>query len=103
MANFDPSRSYVWTAVQWAGTYSGPAAAADLNSSTAFDTSGFLNPIDGTFGWSLDPAGQTLSLVYTPTGVPEPGSLALAGLAAAGLTFWRRRGRPTSRPNRGAV
>jgi fibronectin-binding autotransporter adhesin len=103
MANFDPSRSYVWTAVQWAGTYSGPAAAADLNSSTAFDTSGFLNPIDGTFGWSLDTAGQTLSLVYTPTAVPEPGSLAFAGLAAAGLTFWRRRGRSTSRANRGTV
>jgi hypothetical protein len=103
MANFDPSRSYVWTAVQWAGTYSGPAAAADLNSSTAFDTSGFLNPIAGTFGWSLDSAGQTLSLVYTPTAVPEPGSLAFAGLAAAGLTFWRRRGRPTVRQKRGTV
>ena len=51
MANFDPSKPYSWPAVQWAGSYSGPADAADLNASTAFDTSGFLNPIAGTFGW----------------------------------------------------
>src|SRR6266403_6152308 len=88
MANFDPTRSYSWLAAQWAGTYSGPTDAATLNAATSFDTSGFLNPIAGTFGWSLDPAGQTLSLTYSPSAVAEPGTLALVGLAAAGLG-WR--------------
>jgi fibronectin-binding autotransporter adhesin len=89
MADFDPTRAYSWPAAHWAGTYSGPTDAVTLNAATSFDTSGFLNPIAGTFGWSLDPAGQTLSLVYTPTAVPEPGTLALLGaVAAAG---WCRR------------
>jgi len=55
------------------GTYSGPTGAVTLNAATTFDTSGFLNPIAGTFGWSLDPAGRSLSLMYTPVAVPEPG------------------------------
>ena len=67
MADFDPTQSYSWPAAQWAGTYSGPTDAATLDAATSFDTSGFVNPIAGTFGWSLDPAGQTLSLTYTPT------------------------------------
>jgi hypothetical protein len=75
-----------------------PTDAAALDVATSFDTSGFLNPTAGSFGWSLDPAGQTLSLVYTPSAVPEPGTLALIGFAAAGLAFWRRRGQLTSRP-----
>jgi hypothetical protein len=94
MADFDPNRSYSWPAAHWAGTYSGPTDAATLNAATSFDTNGFLNPTAGTFGWSLDPAGQTLSLVYTPSAVPEPGTLLLVGLAAAGLAGWRRRGQP---------
>jgi autotransporter-associated beta strand protein len=85
MADFDPTKPYSWLAARWAGAYTGPTDAAALDAATGFDTSGFLNPIDGTFGWSLDPAGQTLSLVYTPTGVPEPGTLALVGFAAAGM------------------
>jgi autotransporter-associated beta strand protein len=93
MANFDPTRSYSWLAAQWAGTYSGPSDVATLDAATAFDTSGFLNPIAGTFGWSLDSAGQTLSLVYMPTSVPEPGTLALIGVAAAVAGLIRRRWR----------
>jgi fibronectin-binding autotransporter adhesin len=95
MANFDPAQSYAWPAVHWDGTYSGPTDAASLTVSTAFDTSGFANAVAGTFGWNLDPAGQTLSLTYTPIAVPEPGTLALASVAAIGwVTFWRRRWQP---------
>jgi hypothetical protein len=89
MDNFDPRRSYIWPAVEWAGHYAGPTDAATLDAATSFDASGFLNPIAGTFGWSLDTASQTLSLIYTPSSVPEPGTLGLIGLAAAGLV-WRR-------------
>jgi hypothetical protein len=89
MADFDPNSAYSWPAAHWAGNYSGPTDATTLNAATRFDTSGFLNPTAGTFGWSLDPAGQTLSLVYTPSSVLEPGTLALVGLAAAELA-WRR-------------
>ena len=57
----------------------------------AFDTSGFANPVAGTFGWNLDAAGQTLSMVYTPAAVPEPGTLALLGVAGAAAGWWCRR------------
>jgi hypothetical protein len=88
MADFDPTRSYTWLAAQWTGAYSGRTDAATLNADTAFDTSGFVNPIGGTFGWSL--SGSSLNLSYTPTPVPEPGTLALLGAAAA-VGWWKRR------------
>jgi autotransporter-associated beta strand protein len=95
MAEFDPTHSYVWPAVQWAGSYTGPADAASLNVATLFDTSGFLNPLAGTFGWSLDAADHALSLTYAPTGVPEPGTFALtAAVLALGYAIRRRRARP---------
>jgi T5SS/PEP-CTERM-associated repeat protein/autotransporter-associated beta strand protein len=83
MSNFDPSKSYSWSAVRWSGSYSGPTDAAVLDAATAFDTTGFLNPVAGSFGWSLDAGGHGLSLTYTPSAVPEPGTLALLGAAAA--------------------
>src|SRR5205823_3889048 len=49
MDQFDPVQPYVWPAVAWAGVYAGPADAAALDASTAFDTRGFLNPVAGTF------------------------------------------------------
>jgi hypothetical protein len=91
MADFDPSHAYSWPAVEWVGSYSGPTDAASLNSSTSFDTSGFANPIAGTFGWVLNPANETLSLTYTPSAVPEPGTLALVGVAAFGWVTCRTR------------
>jgi hypothetical protein len=92
MADFDPTKPYAWPAVQWTGNYSGPADAAALSAATAFDTSGFANPIAGTFGWQLDAADRILSLAYTPSAVPEPGTLALTA-AALGLGWTvRRRG-----------
>jgi T5SS/PEP-CTERM-associated repeat protein len=96
MADFDPTRAYSWSAAQWAGNYSGPTDVATLNADTAFDTSGFVNQFNGTFGWSLDSADHSLSLTYTPTPVPEPGTLALVSIAIVGFAGWRRRGQPTS-------
>jgi autotransporter-associated beta strand protein len=90
MADFDSSHSYSWQAAHWAGDYSGPTDSTTLNAATTFDSASFLNPIAGSFGWQLDPAGQTLSLVYTPTAVPEPGTLALLGAAAAGWLVRQR-------------
>ncbi|HEY1381793.1 MAG TPA: PEP-CTERM sorting domain-containing protein, partial [Gemmataceae bacterium] len=90
MDHFDPTRSYAWPAVTWAGTYTGPADAAALDAATAFDTTGFLNPTNGgSFGWALDAGGHTLSLTFTP--VPEPTTLALLGATAAGWAAYRRR------------
>jgi hypothetical protein len=88
MAHFNPSQPYSWPAVQWTGTYSGPTGTVALNTSTIFDTTGVMNPITGTFGWNLDPAGQTLSLNYAP--VPEPGTMLLTSLALFGLIAGRR-------------
>jgi hypothetical protein len=91
MADFDATQAYNWPAVRWTGSYAGPTELAALDAATTFDTSGVVNPIAGNFGWTLNAADQTLSLTYTPTAVPEPGSLALSGIAAIGwVTFWRR-------------
>jgi hypothetical protein len=50
-----------------------------------------LQSVNGTFGWSFDAADQMLSLTYTPTPVPEPGTLSLMEMATLGwVTFWRR-------------
>jgi hypothetical protein len=92
MDHFDPAQAYSWPAVKWAGTYSGPSDEVALDAATSFDTSAFVNPVAGTFGWRLDPAGQTLSLTYASNAVPEPGTLALTGLAGIGwVRYWRRR------------
>jgi autotransporter-associated beta strand protein len=93
MADFDATKPYWWPAVQWTGNYSGPANAAALNAATAFDTTGFANPIAGTFGWSFGADGRSLSLTYTPATVPEPGTLASAAIGglAAGWAAQRRR------------
>ena len=90
---FDATKPYWWPAVQWTGNYSGPANAAALNAATAFDTTGFANPIAGTFGWSFGADGRSLSLTYTPATVPEPGTLASAAIGglAAGWAAQRRR------------
>jgi hypothetical protein len=93
MADFDPTRSYSWPAVEWTGSYAGPAEVATLDASTSFDLTGFANPVAGVFGWSLDAGDHALSLTYTPSAVPEPGTLTLTSLTAAGLVLRRRRKR----------
>jgi hypothetical protein len=77
-------------AAQWSGAYSGPTDTATLDAATSFDTSGFVNNFNGTFGWTF--GGSSLSLSYTPTPVPEPGTLGLISIAAlAGLRRVSRR------------
>jgi autotransporter-associated beta strand protein len=85
MDHFDPMIAYSWPAVTWSGSYAGPADAATLDAATAFDTTGFANPMAGRFGWQLDAGGHSLSMTYSPTAVPEPGTIALVGLAALPL------------------
>jgi autotransporter-associated beta strand protein len=91
MDHFNPNQAYSWSAVTWAGSYAGPTDAAALDASTAFDLSGFANPVAGRFGWALDLGGHNLSLTYTPSAVPEPGTLALGALAALGFIARKRR------------
>jgi hypothetical protein len=64
---------------------------------SAWDWGATPLPERGTFSFALEPdslgtPNRVIDLVYAPTAVPEPGTLALAGLAAAGLA-WRKRGR----------
>jgi autotransporter-associated beta strand protein len=91
MDHFDPMQAYSWSAVSWAGSYAGPTDASVLDAATTFDLSGFANPVAGRFGWALDLGGHNLSLTYTPSAVPEPGTLGLAALGA--VAIWRARRR----------
>jgi autotransporter-associated beta strand protein len=99
MADFDPTKAYSWPAFEWKGSYSGPTDPTILAASTTFDVSGFHNQVAGVFGWSFDGAGGSLSLTYTPSAVPEPGTLcltAVGGLAAGWIA--RRRKRDGAKP-----
>ncbi len=94
MGDFDPTLTYIWPLVTYVGTYTGPTTDAALNASTTFDMSSgpFSNPtLGGTFAWHLDQVDQQLDLVYTPSPVPEPGTLALTALAGLGLARSIRR------------
>ena len=94
MADFDPTQSYTWPIITYQGTYSGPTSDAALTADTLFDTSLFANalPAGAEFSLHLDQyptGGGELDLIYSPSAVPEPGTLALIGAAAA--AGWRRR------------
>jgi autotransporter-associated beta strand protein len=91
MDHFDPTKSYVWPAVEWSGTYAGPTDADTLDASTGFDTSEFANRYGGSFGWSFESDGHGLSLTYTPSSVPEPSYLMLMCGGAVWAARVRRR------------
>jgi autotransporter-associated beta strand protein len=92
MSNFDPTGSYSWRLFAYAGSYTGPTDTATLDASVILDTADFLNPHRGRFDLVLNRSAQEMDLVVTPTAVPEPGTLALVGLAGvAWVGYWRRR------------
>ena len=84
-----PSRSYNWKFVSWQGNYTGPTDDATLTSTVLFDASNFVNPLDpaGKFSLHYNAAGKEIDVVYA---VPEPGTLALVGLAVVGWVPFSR-------------
>jgi fibronectin-binding autotransporter adhesin len=84
MANFDNKQQYAWKFVSWQGTYTGPTDDAALSNTVLFDASNFVNPLDpaGKFSLHYNGAAKEIDVVYA---VPEPGTLALVGVAAIGL------------------
>jgi hypothetical protein len=100
MSDFDPHLKYTLAVVHMdpAGTYTGPTDSATLTASTNFDVGLFANkdagnnPINpAAFSFQWDPANTNLNLIYSPTAVPEPGTLALTALGA--IIAWRVRRR----------
>jgi hypothetical protein len=87
---FDGDASFAWPFISWEGTYTGPMDDATLTASTSFDLSNFVNTVPWfhPFSLHLDLANNAIEIVYF---VPEPGTLLMTGLAAAGFAFWRRR------------
>lgn len=81
---WDPNEDHTWhDFITFTGGVTG--FASDL---FAFDTSGFQNPLNGSFSVELNDGMNGLSLVYTA--IPEPGSLVLLGLGLAALAGSRR-------------
>jgi autotransporter-associated beta strand protein len=93
MADFDPTHSYSWRLFAYAGGYAGPTDTATLDASTNLDTSGFINPHAGRFDLVLNQSAREMDLVFTPTAVPEPGTLALTALGFGALRILHRRRR----------
>lgn len=87
---FNPAANYNWLIADSATAILGfDATKFDIN------TSGFTNAFDGTFGIALGGSpgvgGDSTQIYLTYTAVPEPSTLALAGLGALGLLARRRR------------
>ena len=87
-ANFHSAADYSFTFLTTTDGVSGFSSDA-----FTIDTSHFTNPFTGTWSVSLTNSGHDLTLNYTgASAIPEPSTYAaLAGLAALGLAFWRRR------------
>jgi autotransporter-associated beta strand protein len=81
--NFNPLSDYTWTIVTAGGGITNFAANKFF-----VDTTGFANPISGSF--SVVTSGNNLQLSYAA--VPEPEAIVCMLLAGiGGLYFWRRR------------
>lgn len=68
----------------------GDNGAIDFNLTAATSTAGLFLYI-GEVGDNGEVAAGSILVRDTPTGLPEPGGLALVGMAAAGFASWRRR------------
>jgi hypothetical protein len=79
MDHFNPSFPYSWPAARWARSYSGPTDVAMLDAVTSFDTSGFLNPVVGAFGWPVGRAGPDALTDVHPDGSLGAGNAGVDG------------------------
>jgi fibronectin-binding autotransporter adhesin len=93
--NFDNALAQSWTLVSTTTSVTGfNASFFDIFIAGNNGTAGFSNTLDGTFSLALSNSGRNLDLVYTPTLIPEPASVAaLSGLAALAAMATRRRRR----------
>ncbi|HEX3657164.1 MAG TPA: PEP-CTERM sorting domain-containing protein, partial [Pirellulales bacterium] len=93
--NFNPAQAYQWDFITSAGGLNGVTAAE-------FNLINGLPSEPGTFsiavGNTLPGGAGYVALDYSPSAVPEPGSMLLAGLAALSMTGlgWRQRRRRSS-------
>ncbi len=90
VSNFDSATAYSWTFV------TASQAITGFNSKKfTVDLSGFANAYNGLFSVDISDDGRSLSLVYTPTAIPEPQTYAAllggATLLLAGVRSLRRR------------
>jgi len=83
VANFDPLQSYSWQFASFVGTIQG----LGFNPNAFSVSSG--GPFFGNGSFTVSQSGGGLFLNFTPTPVPEPGSLVLVG--AVGFFALRRR------------
>ena len=74
----------------------GYVSGSDLSGSATWNTSSFtsLGMTPGTYVWTL-PSQDTVTLNIGIEPIPEPASLAIFGLGAAGLALLRRRNCPS--------
>jgi autotransporter-associated beta strand protein len=108
MANFDPTQADQWEIMRMepgAGLYTSLSGGSPVNPSTfvydpaavAVQTSGFQNPtLGGVFSTAFEPNGlgtYSLFVTFSPSAVPEPGTMALVGLGGLGLSWLSRRRR----------